>query len=1302
MAVAQEVALSATSSTRATAVSGPVINVQPLDVNFGIFTIGGTEERDYTVQNTGDADLVISDVVISDPQVTTNLTPATTIPAGGSFVATATYTPTGGTLNGSLEVRSNAANGAFRILVMGQANSPPVFDPIGPISAVALVPFQFTVHATDADHDPISLTADGLPAGATFDNVAGSFTWTPTADDAGAHTVTFTASDGHTSSFLVVTITVTVLNHPPVANPGGPYAGTLGVPVAFDGSASHDPEGGQLVFHWDFGDGGTGDGERPSHAYASTGTYTVSLTVTDNGTPNLSGTASTFATITESASSRQVTLTAIQDNSIFSESDSSYGAGQCLQLGRPGLSRPNLVRRALVQFDLSSIPPGSRIVGARLNLFRLAQGGPGTVVTIHRIQESWGEGNSGVGEDCTPPPKQFGNAPTESSSTWNYRFYGSRLAWATRGGTFESAFSDSELVSPFATTVGLTSSGITTDVAGWVQDPSSNHGWMVRGDEVNLGTGIRFASRQDPLPEHQPTLTVFFTVATGACCKPDGTCDLLTQAECTEASGVYGGDNSTCAQQICLEPYVDWLPIPPIATPVQGRPGGVATYEIPMREFRQKLHRDLPATTLWGYSGQYPGPTIEAFRNLPVRVRWINDLRDVETGVPRTTHYFDVDTAIHGPDVTGKAPSTVVHLHGGHVPPEYDGFPESTFVFGGSRLYQYPNSQLPATLWYHDHALGITRYNVMLGLAGFYLIRDRTEAALHLPNGEHEIPLMIQDRSFNSDGSLNYPAQWTPMFFGDKVLVNGKVWPKLRVDRGKYRFRVLNGSNHRIFTLTLSDHHPFQVIGNDGGLLPSPAEVREITLGPAERADLILDFQSYAPDSEVLLKDTLASGQMDPSDPAVSRVMKFVVSGTPGWTDPVPTALTPVDRIPESRAIRTRTFELRFDQSLQKFRFGDFGWDEMTEFPMLGTTEIWQFANETAEAHPIHLHLVQFQILDRSSFDVVDGKVVPGSDRRPPDPDEAGWKDTAIVKPHELLRVIMRFGPDGYLGNFVFHCHMLEHEDNDMMRQFTVVPPKGPKPAVASARAEPSRLWPPDLSMVPVNIAGVTDSTGASVSIHVTGVTQDEPVSRRAAGQAMATSSKSASTAMAGAMNMGEDTNACFDAKIVNGQLYLRRERQDGGNGRVYRVSFTAVTRGGGAAEGTVLVGVAGKEGVRQVVDDGQITNSLAGCSDPGAHMAMATRDLPEISYTTALGRTRIEGQQATVEYTLAEPGEVSVAIFDVAGRRVASLADGVQGTGVHRASLNLKRVAHGIYFIRMHAAGKVFTRRMPVLRTSG
>jgi len=999
-------------------------------------------------------------------------------------------------------------------------------------------------------------------------------------------------------------------------------------------------------------------------------------------------------------------FTASHDNTIYSESDSSFGGGRCIQVGRTGpLSTifggldSTALRRGLIRFDLAPIPAGSQVVSAKLTLFRTGGLIP-QLVSVHKLRRDWGEGSSGSGEACNPrpPTPEAGRPPTDSSSTWNFRYFGARAQWDSAGGDFEPTLTDSVTMFANFAAVELSGPGIAADVQSWVNNPVSNDGWILIGDEAREQTGSRFASREDPIPAHRPTLTISFTSPpTGACCTPDGRCNLLTRRQCNDVSGVYAGDSTTCTDQVCLEPYVDWLPIPPVAVPKRGRAGGVAFYDITMRQFQQKLHRDLPPTTLWGYDGMYPGPTIEAFRNQPVHVRWINDLRD-STGLPLTDGYFGTDTNIHGPDALGRVPRTVVHLHGAHVPPDYDGYPESTFVCGESRQYHYPNTQLPTTLWYHDHALGLTRYNVMMGLAGFYLIRDQDEEALGLPRAAYEIPLLIQDRNFDpKTGSLQYPSTWQQApFLGDEVLVNGKIWPKLHVDQGKYRIRILNGSNHRIFTLTLSDGHKFYVIGSDGGLLTAPVEVDKISLGPAERAELVLDFAGYAAGSEVLLKDTLESGQMTPSE-SHSRVMKFVVSGSQGWTTPLPASLHYVDRIPESEATRTRTFELRFDQSLGKFRFGDFGWSDTTEFPVLGTTEIWQFANRTNETHPIHIHLVQFQVLDRSTPQVVDGQIVPGPDRTPPDPAEAGWKDTAKVKPNQLLRVIMRFGPNGFLGNFVFHCHMLEHEDNDMMRQFTVLPPGRAKPTTATAKAVPARLWPPDLSMVPVNIVGVTDSMGNAVSVHVTGVTQDEPISHRARGGTMLPGQAIAGSGMM--MSQDSMDNPCFDARVVNGQLFLRRERQEGGNGRVYRVSFTAVTRDGGSADGTVLIGVPRQEGVRLAVNDGLKYNALEGCPAPGGNMSMAMHSESAKTFSTSLGVARVEAGRVAVDYTLAQAGKVSLAVFDVAGRRVASLDDAVQGAGEHHASLAIEHLAHGIYFVRMRVAGKVYTHRMPVLK---
>lgn len=532
----------------------------------------------------------------------------------------------------------------------------------------------------------------------------------------------------------------------------------------------------------------------------------------------------------------------------------------------------------------------------------------------------------------------------------------------------------------------------------------------------------------------------------GACCIDSGMCSIEFEPDCAIAGGTYQGQNSTCDPGQCpviLEPFVDALPIPAVLQPVSGVSGGEAHYEIAMTEFTQQLHRDLPPTTVWGYAGSFPGPTIEAARDQTVTVNWINDLRD-EFGIPRKEHYLAVDTCLHGPNSEGPNARTVVHLHGAHVGEESDGYPDYTFVPGGSALYRYPNGQLPATLWYHDHAMGITRLNVYMGLAGFYLIRDEFEQNLNLPSGEFEIPLVIQDRTFNPDGSLEYPDVWQDHFFGDTILVNGKVWPVLQVKRGKYRFRILNGSNSRFLRLSLSTGTPFIQIGTDGGLLPEPLQVSELLLAPAERADVIIDFLPLITGTEVILtNDAPAPFPGTPGSGVVSNIMRFDVLGIAGHVANLPAALRPMEVLQEESAVQVREFELRKDPlssppcAATWWLVNGLRWVDITEFPELGTTEVWSFVNRSGLTHPMHMHLVMFQILDRQPFEVVEDKIVPIGDPIPPEAFEAGWKDTVRTKPQMITRVIARF--EDFSGKFPYHCHILEHEDHEMMRQFQTV-----------------------------------------------------------------------------------------------------------------------------------------------------------------------------------------------------------------------------------------------------------------------
>ncbi len=515
-----------------------------------------------------------------------------------------------------------------------------------------------------------------------------------------------------------------------------------------------------------------------------------------------------------------------------------------------------------------------------------------------------------------------------------------------------------------------------------------------------------------------------------------------------------------------IKKYVDRLPIPKVLSP-KFRIKGASYYTVEMRQVKQKLHRDIPETTVWGYEGTYPGPTIEVEKHELVLVTWLNNL-------PVDKHLLPVDITVHGAGPPNPIVRTVVHLHGGHVPPESDGYPEAWFTNGfaqtgdffKTKTYVYPNRQNATTLWYHDHALGITRLNVYSGLAGFYLIRDSFERSLNLPRGDYEIPLVIQDRSFTKradgtfDGSLFYPRGPEPLpenypdpsivpeFFGDTILVNGKAWPFLNVEPRKYRFRILNGSNSRFYKLKLSTGQSFYQIGTDGGLLRAPVKTNYIIIAPGERADVILDFSKAKLGDEIVMTNDaptpFPNGPDLPDPDTTGQIMKFKVTIPLRCKDTskIPYKLRPVPKIREDCVKKTRDLLL-----VERTDIDEFGrlmllldnktWDDpVSEDPKLGTTEIWRLINTTPDTHPIHLHLVQFQILDRQRFHIEGNKVILDGGKILPDLNERGWKDTIRANPGEVTRIIARFGD--FTGRYVWHCHILEHEDFEMMRPYIV------------------------------------------------------------------------------------------------------------------------------------------------------------------------------------------------------------------------------------------------------------------------
>ncbi|TMQ59980.1 MAG: choice-of-anchor D domain-containing protein [Candidatus Eisenbacteria bacterium] len=300
--------LASSAAERAAAVSGPVISVSPTAHNFGRVNVGGTSATfDFTIRNTGDATLTISALNHSNGTAGFNASAGTlprSITPGASAIMTTSYTPNGsGPKSDNVTIVSNASNGNFLVLLQGTANNAPVYNPplASDYTAPAFVEFSLTASANDQESDPLSWTiasTPALPVGATFDGSTGTLKWTPNSSDAGDYAVTITVTDGAASTPGSFTLHVTANNRPPTANPGGPYSGVTGVAVSMDGSQSSDPDAGQtLTFSWNFGDGASGSGPTPSHAYASPGNYIVGLTVTDNGSPQLSNTATTGASI---------------------------------------------------------------------------------------------------------------------------------------------------------------------------------------------------------------------------------------------------------------------------------------------------------------------------------------------------------------------------------------------------------------------------------------------------------------------------------------------------------------------------------------------------------------------------------------------------------------------------------------------------------------------------------------------------------------------------------------------------------------------------------------------------------------------------------------------------------------------------------------------------------------------------------------------------------------------------------------------------------------------------------------------
>jgi len=613
-------------------------------------------------------------------------------------------------------------------------------------------------------------------------------------------------------------------------------------------------------------------------------------------------------------------------------------------------------------------------------------------------------------------------------------------------------------------------------------------------------------------------------------------------------------------------------------TTLGGKPADY--YEISMRQFFQQiLPAGLPATRVWGYGAvksasrrglllhNAPSLTIESRWKRPVRIKWINELVDADgkylphlLPVDPTLHWANPPGGMEGRDMrptftstpdryTGPVP-IVTHLHGAAgVGDESDGYAEAWYLpdasnipagyategtwyefFGGKArskfgvewgpgfaTFQYPNDQRESTLWYHDHALGMTRLNVYAGPAGFFLVRggpegdkavldSRTGTTAVLPSPApkeadafpsnktyYEIPIAVQDRSFNTDGSLFYPdtraffdgitgpyipgsdvsPTWNPEFFGNMIMVNGNTWPFQRVEQRRYRLRFLNGCQSRFLILDFNAIPGVEVwqIGNEGGFLAAPVNLtadngNQLLMGLAERADLIVDFTNVPVGNHVLgnvgpdepFGGGEPDGDFDSADPgSTGQVMQFRVVPAVAPDPTTPPQFLVLPAITRLTGGTTRPLALleemskHFDDAPVEARLGVVKegelvpkkWmDEVTENPNVNTTEVWEFYNATADAHPMHIHEVAFQVVERQALALDEtGEVMQpvqlAGDPTPPEPWENGWKDTVIAYPGQVTRLRLRFTN---AGQFVWHCHIVEHEDNEMMRPYRIGP----------------------------------------------------------------------------------------------------------------------------------------------------------------------------------------------------------------------------------------------------------------------
>ncbi|QIN81370.1 multicopper oxidase domain-containing protein [Rubrobacter tropicus] len=468
-------------------------------------------------------------------------------------------------------------------------------------------------------------------------------------------------------------------------------------------------------------------------------------------------------------------------------------------------------------------------------------------------------------------------------------------------------------------------------------------------------------------------------------------------------------------------PFTSPFAVPPVLKPQTV--GNTDYYRMTMTNAPVRVLPGFPKTEIWGYNGITPGPTIIQERGRETVVRQINAIRS-----PDHLH-------------------TSVHLHGNATKPQYDGYANDVTKPGWGKDYRYPNGQPARTLWYHDHGVHVTSENAYRGLAGLYITHDEHERGLGLPKGYHDpvartgydVPLVIRDAVFATNGSLIFDREEQGSLFGDVILVNGVPWPVMKVERRKYRFRVLNASISRSYKLALSSGDPMTVIGSDGGLMPHPVRTGSVRVGMAERYEIVIDFARYKVGTSIVLRNGDLPNNREEKNTNVVMRFDVVSDATDTSGNRVPWNLGKVgdgdyDPMPLLPSQSTHTERFVFERKNGNWVINDGTWKDIEDSGnqlnaavcKKDEIEIWEFQNKSGGwFHPIHVHLIDFKILSRT------GGKSPGVL-----PYERGPKDTAYVGENETVRVLAKFGP--HQGRYMMHCHNLTHEDHDMMTQFQV------------------------------------------------------------------------------------------------------------------------------------------------------------------------------------------------------------------------------------------------------------------------